>query len=226
MALVKICGVRALDEALAAARAGAELIGVVFVQKSPRRMSPEDLADFVTDVKRACEDEALDPPHFVGLFIDPAPRLLAETAPYLSYFQFHGAETPARVDELGREFGVETIKAVGVGEASDLDGLEEYADAADLLLFDAKPTARGALPGGNGEAFDWSTLNRYRLETRFLLAGGLTPESVSSAVAAARGNAAFHGVDVSSGVEAAPGRKDPERIQRFVAAAKAAFAAT
>ncbi len=222
MALVKICGVRNVDEGVAAARAGAELLGLVFVQRSPRHLRPGAAADLVADIKQTCFDEGYDVPRFVGLFVDPGEKQLSEVAPLLSYFQFHGTEDPARVLEMGDEFGMETIKAIGVSSSSDLQGLEEMADAADLLLFDAKPPSGADLPGGNGVAFDWSILKSYALETPFLVAGGLTADNVSDAVRAGADCPAFHGVDASSGLESAPGVKDPAKIDAFVKAVKSA----
>jgi phosphoribosylanthranilate isomerase len=223
MTLIKICGITTVEHGLVAARAGADLIGLVFVKKSPRYISPEEANDLVTEVKHTFYDEGLDPPHFVGLFVDAGEKELAEAAPFLSHFQLHGHEDPARVAELGLEFGLDVIKAVGVAEAADLVALGEMASAADLLLFDAKPDKGAVLPGGNGQSFDWSILSNYSGETPFLVAGGLTPDNVADAIKAAKGHTAYGGVDVSSGVESAPGKKDAALIEAFVKNAKAAI---
>lgn len=224
MALVKICGVKKVAEGVAAARAGADLIGLVFVPRSPRHLRAEDAADLVAEIKQACFDHDYALPHFTGLFVDPGEQLLAEVAPCVSYFQFHGAEDAERVAEMGAAFGMETIKAIGVSTAEDFEGLSDIADAADLLLFDAKPPNGGDLPGGNGVAFDWSSLKSYQHETPFLLAGGLTPNNVGDAIATAKSFQNFHGVDASSGVESAPGVKDIDKVSAFVRAAKTALA--
>ena len=221
--LIKICGVKSVETGVAAAKAGADLIGFVFVQKSPRYITPEAAEELVTEIKRACEDQGLDAPHFVGLFIDAGERLLAEAAPFLSHFQFHGHEEAERVAEIGAEFGVEMIKALPVGSADDFAAAAAFEDAADILLFDAKAPAGAALPGGNGAVFDWSLLQHYRGTTPFLLAGGLDETNVEAAIAAAKANEAFTGVDVSSGIEVRPGVKDPARIAAFVAAARRAL---
>ncbi len=221
--LVKICGVKTVDQALCAARAGADLIGFVFVAKSPRSVAPDLANDIVTEVKQLSYEEGFALPKFCGLFVDAGEKLLGEAAPFLSHFQFHGHEDAERINEIRDEFGVELIKAVGVAGADDFDGVGALAEAADLLLFDARPPKGASLPGGNGEAFDWSLLKRYQGETPFLLAGGLTPQSVGSAISAAKSHTAFGGVDVSSGVEVRPGDKDKALIEAFIKAAKAAF---
>lgn len=218
--LVKICGLRTAESAIAAARAGADFIGLVFVPKSPRYVAPDLANEIVLETKRTCEDEGFGVPRFVGLFVDAGEKLLAETAPFLSHFQFHGHEDAERIDDMRAEFGNEIIKAVGVGEASDFDGVLALAEAADLLLFDARPPKGAALPGGNGVAFDWTLTARYQGATPFLLAGGLRPETVAGAIRAAAGHTAFAGVDVSSGVETRPGEKDAALIEKFIRAAK------
>jgi phosphoribosylanthranilate isomerase len=218
--LVKICGLRTIDAAEVAARAGADFIGFVFVPKSPRHIAPDLANEIVLETKQYCEDEGFKVPRFTGLFVDAGEKLLAETAPFLTHFQFHGHEDAARINAMRAEFGVEIIKAVGVGEPADLEGLDALAEAADLLLFDARPPKGATLPGGNGVPFDWALVQRYRGETPFLLAGGLTPETVGAAISAVAGHTAFAGVDVSSGVEARPGEKDPALIEAFLRAAK------
>jgi phosphoribosylanthranilate isomerase len=219
---VKICGVRTPGAALAAARAGADMVGFVFVPKSPRAVAADDANDIVTALKQQSFEEGFACPKFCGLFIDAGEKLLAEAAPFLTHFQFHGHEDADRINEIRNEFGLELIKAVGVAELSDLAGVDTLAAAADMLLFDARPPKGAALPGGNGVPFDWSVLKSYRHETPFLLAGGLTPANVGAAIGALAGHVGFAGVDVSSGVEIAPGEKDAALIDAFVKAAKAA----
>lgn len=223
MALIKICGVKTLEAGLAAAEAGADLIGLVFVPKSPRHIRPGDAVDLITDIKQGCYDASLTPPRFVGLFVDAGEQLLAEVAPFLSYFQLHGHEDPDRVSELGDEFGMEIIKALPVGGAEDVARAHAFASVADMILFDARPPKGADLTGGNGVAFDWSHLSAYKGEAPFLVAGGLTAENVGDAVAAARRSPGFAGVDVSSGVESAPGRKDAAAIRTFTAVARQAL---
>jgi phosphoribosylanthranilate isomerase len=221
--LVKICGVRTTAHALAAVRAGADFVGFVFVPKSPRAIRPDDANDIVTEIKQMSFDEGFALPKFCGLFVDAGEKLLSEAAPFLSHFQFHGHEDAERVAEIRAAFGLEVIKAIGVAEAPDFAAAQDFAEAADLLIFDSRPPKGAPLPGGNGEAFDWSILRHYQAETPFLLAGGLNPSNVEKAIRAAKGHTAFAGVDVSSGVEAKPGDKDEALIAAFVKAAKAAF---
>ncbi len=218
--LVKICGLRDAETALAAARAGADFIGFVFVAKSPRFLEPDLANEIVLEAKEYCEDEGLGVPRFTGLFVDAGEKLLAETAPFLTHFQFHGHEDAERIADMRAEFGVEVIKAVGVGVEADFAGVDALAAAADILLFDARPPKGAALPGGNGVAFNWSLLQRYRGETPFLLAGGLNSGTVAAAIRAMGGHTAFAGVDVSSGVETKPGAKDAGLIEAFIRAAK------
>ncbi len=221
--LVKICGVKTAGQALAAARAGADFVGFVFVTKSPRWVAPDDANDIVTEIKQLSYDEGFALPKFCGLFVDAGEKLLGEAAPFLTHFQFHGHEDAERINEIRREFAVEIIKAVGVAESADFDGVDALAAAADLLIFDSKPPKGVSLPGGNGAAFDWSVLKTYRGETPFLVAGGLDPGNVGKAIKAAKDHTAFGGVDVSSGVEVKPGEKDEALIEAFVKKAKAAF---
>jgi phosphoribosylanthranilate isomerase len=218
--LVKICGLKTPADAVAAARAGADFAGFVFVSKSPRHIAPDIAHEIVIETKQTCEDEGLAVPRFVGLFVDAGEKLFAETAPFLTHFQFHGHEDAERINDVRAEFGVEVIKAISVGAAADLDGIDALAEAADLLLFDARPPKGAALPGGNGVSFDWTLTRSYRGQTPFLLAGGLTPETVADAIRASAGHPAFAGVDVSSGVEVRPGEKDAALIAKFIRAAK------
>ncbi len=220
---VKICGVTTPQSALVAAEAGADLIGFVFFHKSPRAIAPEAAEEIVTEVKRACYDKGAEPPHFVGLFVDAGEKLLAEAAPFLTHFQFHGREDAERVAEIGAEFAMEMIKALPVAGAGDLAAAAEFAEAADMLLFDARAPTGAERPGGHGQAFDWSALQHYRGATPFLLAGGLDTDNVAAAIAAARASATFAGVDVSSGVETRPGVKDAAKIRAFIATARGAL---
>lgn len=221
--LVKICGVKTIDHAHAAAKAGADLIGFVFVSKSPRAIAPDAANEIVTEIKQLSYEEGFAFPKFCGLFVDAGEQLLGEAAPFLSHFQFHGHEDAERLNEIRAEFGLDVIKAVGVAEAADFDNVGELAAAADMLIFDARAPKGAQLPGGNGQPFDWSLLKRYQGETPFLLAGGLTPQTVAKAIKAASGHTAFAGVDVSSGVETRPGEKDPALIAAFIKAARSAF---
>ena len=216
---VKICGVSSVDSGIAAMRAGADLLGFVFFRKSPRYITPEAAEELILELKQLSFEEGFALPKLVGLFVDAGEKEFSESAPFLTHFQFHGHESPERCEEMGREFAVEVIKAIPVSESGDIAKAEEFSEAADMLLFDAKPPPGAARPGGHGVVFDWSLIDAYRGETPYLLAGGITETNVAVAIAAQK-SAAFFGVDVSSGVETSPGKKDRQLIESFVSTAK------
>lgn len=208
---VKVCGLTG-DEGLAAAiDAGARYVGFVFFPKSPRHVSPAQAAALAVQVPMGVAK--------VGLFVNPDDATLTSTLEQvpLDMIQLHGGESPARVAEVRALTGLPVIKAVGISGPADLDQLWDYGLVADMLLIDAKPPQDAALPGGNGLAFDWRLLAGRQILKPWLLAGGLTPENVHEAIRLTRAQ----GVDVSSGVESAPGVKDPDRIRRFIARATA-----
>ena len=208
---VKICGLTEPAGLAAAVAAGARYVGFVFFAKSPRHVSPEQAADLAAQVPLGIAK--------VGLFVDPDDALLRavlDKVP-LDMIQLHGAETPARVAEVKALTGLPVIKAVGLAEPADLDALWDYGLVEDMLLIDAKPPKGAALPGGNGVAFDWRLLAGRQILKPWLLAGGLTPDNVAEAIRLTRAP----GIDVSSGVESAPGIKDPDRIRRLIARATA-----
>lgn len=210
-AAVKICGISTRAALAAAVDGGAALIGLVFYPPSPRSVAIADAAALAAAVPPRVER--------VGVFVDPGDSLLAEAAARvaLSALQLHGRESPRRVREIRARFGLPAIKAIPVAGEDDLARAGEYAGAADRLLFDARPPAGApdALPGGNGAAFDWRLVAGRSWPGPWLLSGGLTPENVAEAAAASGAPA----VDVSSGVESAPGVKDSSRIAAFLAAA-------
>lgn len=208
---VKVCGLTG-DEGLAAAiDAGARYVGFVFFPKSPRHVSPAQAAALAVQVPMGVAK--------VGLFVNPDDATLTSTLEQvpLDMIQLHGGESPARVAEVRALTGLPVIKAVGISGPADLDQLWDYGLVADMLLIDAKPPQDAALPGGNGLAFDWRLLAGRQILKPWLLAGGLTPENVHEAIRLTRAQ----GVDVSSGVESAPGVKEPDRIRRFIARATA-----
>lgn len=208
--LVKICGITDEDAMEAAVDAGADFVGLVFFPPSPRFLTFEDAAELSHMLP---EDVRV-----VGLFVDPDDALIekALNSVRLDMIQLHGAETPERVEHLRLEFGHPVMKSVAVAAAADLDAAAAYAEVADWLLFDAKAPSGAALPGGNAVSFDWTLLKGRKWPCPWMLAGGLDPENVAAAVKAAGAQA----VDVSSGVETAPGQKDPARIAAFIRAAK------
>jgi phosphoribosylanthranilate isomerase len=208
--LVKICGLSTPESLEWALSAGADLVGFVHFEKSPRHLSAEAAGALASQVAGRART--------VVLTVDADDRLLDRlvdtVAPDL--VQLHGRESPERVAEVRRRFGRPVIKALGIGSAEDVASASAYVEVADLLLFDAKPPKDASRPGGLGVAFDWSLLKGA--STPFLLSGGLDPSNVDQAVRQVRPS----GVDVSSGVESAPGRKDETRIRAFVAAARVA----
>lgn len=222
--VVKICGVTRAADAVAAAACGATHIGFVFHAKSPRAIDAAAASDIVLSLKQAAFDQAFALPDFVGLFVDAGERPIAEAAPFLTHLQLHGRESPARCAALRDRFGLEVIKALPVASASDCEAASDWDGSADMLVFDARPPEGAERSGGHGRTFDWSLLGSYRGAAPFLLAGGLTAANVAAAVAAARASPGFAGVDVSSGVESAPGVKNKTSIEAFVSAAKSALA--
>ena len=204
---VKVCGLTDAAAVAAAAEGGARYFGFVFYPPSPRSLSPEQAAPLAA---AAPEGRVR-----VGVVVDPSDADLAAILGLvpLDALQLHGAETPARVAAIRANTGRIVIKALKIADREDLDAAADYAEVADLLLFDAKPAqAAGRLPGGNGESFDWELLRGIALARPWLLSGGLSPENLANAVRLSGAQA----VDVSSGVEARPGHKDPAKIRRFL----------
>ena len=206
---VKICGLN--DPAAVAAAAEADFAGFVFFPRSPRHLEPEAAGALAAALPARVRR--------VAVTVDADDALLAAIVAGLrpDLIQLHGRETPARAAGIRGRFGVATIKALAIAEPQDLDAAATYDDAVDWLLFDARPPARpDALPGGNAVSFDWRMLTGRVFARPWFLSGGLGPANVRAAIAAS-GAAA---VDVSSGVESAPGRKDPDLIASFLRAAR------
>jgi phosphoribosylanthranilate isomerase len=208
----KICGITTPDALEAAIQGGADYIGLVFFPKSPRHLDIDRAKTLAERARGAVKVVALT----VDADDDTLQEIVDEVAPDI--LQLHGKETPARVAEIKSKFGRTVIKAIPVAVADDAAMAEPYAGVADLILFDAKAFPGAERPGGNGEAFDWGALEGLPDTMRFMLSGGLSPDNVAAAIEQTHPVA----VDVSSGVETAPGVKDPERIRRFLHAAKTA----
>jgi phosphoribosylanthranilate isomerase len=208
---VKICGLSTEATLSVALEAGAAYVGLVFYPKSPRAV---DLAT-AAKLARIAHGRA----KIVALTVDPDDALIDEIASKVmpDLFQLHGRETPERVEAIRTRTGIPVMKAISVQTAKDAARALDYDRVADLILFDARPPEgrANALPGGNGVAFDWRALLGVRDTVRFMLSGGLTPENVAEAIRLTGATA----VDVSSGVERAPGEKDPEKIRQFILAA-------
>ncbi len=206
----KICGLTDAPAVEAAVQHGADMVGFVFYPPSPRNVSAEQAEILLNEVPSGIDR--------VGLFVDPETdfldKILAKAR--LDLLQLHGDETPERCRAISVYFGLPIIKAIKVSTKADLKAAKDYEDAVDWLMFDARPPADGALPGGNGKAFDWTILKGAEFKRPWLLAGGLTPDNLSQAVQQSGATA----VDVSSGVETAPGKKDPAKIRAFLDAAR------
>ena len=207
---VKICGLTTAADVRAVAGAGAAYCGFVFFEKSPRHLTLQHARALAVDTPIGLAKVALTV-NADDAFLDA----LTEQVP-LDMLQLHGRESPARVAEVKSRYGLPVMKAVGVGEAADLPALDDYQAVADQILVDAKPPKGADLPGGNGLAFDWRLIAGRRWNVPWMLAGGLTPDTVAEAI---RMTGARQ-VDVSSGVEGAPGIKDAALIEAFCASAR------
>lgn len=213
--LVKICGLSTQETVAAAVEAGADFIGFVFHPRSPRYVAPERaeaLAGFARGRARS-----------VALLVDPDEPAAADIAARtgVDWLQLHGMEPAGMVEAIRAGAGRPVIKALGVAGRGDLDQVARYAVVSDLLLIDAKPPRDAAYPGGHGKPFDWSILGALDPAVPFMLSGGLTPDTVAEAIGTVRElGVTLAGVDVSSGVETAPGVKDVDKIRAFVAAVR------
>jgi phosphoribosylanthranilate isomerase len=201
---VKICGVTNLDDAAEAVRLGAWAVGLVHYHRSPRRCEPAEAAAIGAAFRRKCE--------VVGVFVNPTLGEVTKAVENagLTMVQLNGVEGQSFCSEVARRTGVKVIKAIHVASAADIHGAEAYR--TDFHLFDKR--GKG-LWGGTGESFDWGLLRGHRSEIPDILAGGLRPQNVAEAIAIAQPYA----VDVASGVEAEPGRKDHAAMEAFFAAA-------
>lgn len=210
MTQIKICGLRDVETLDAALDAGADYIGLVFYEPSPRHV---DFAQ-AADLARRAHGRA----RVVALVVDPDDDVLTELTSNLQTdaIQFHGHEKPERIEAFRARYVGEIWKAVPVATGEDIDRARLYSPVVDQLLFDAKPAADDTRPGGNGRRFDWSLVSGLDLGLPFVLSGGLDPDNVAEAIRISRAPM----VDVSSGVESAPGIKDPDRIAAFVRAVR------
>ena len=211
---VKICGINSAAAADAVLRAGADFGGLVFFAKSPRNLTVPAGAALAERMRGRLK--------LAALVVNPDDEMLARIAAEVKpdFFQLHGQETPARAGEILARFHIPLIKALPLAEPSDLLRAGDY-DMADFLLFDAPPAASATRPGGHGVAFDWQMLKGASIRQPWFLAGGLNPENVGRAIAASGATM----VDVSSGVESAPGMKSESLIADFAAAARQRIAA-
>ena len=210
--IVKICGLSTEETLDAALDAGADMVGFVLFPKSPRFVSLDKAAALARRARGRAEIVVLT------VDVDDAALGAAIETVRPDWLQLHGRERVERAAAIRTRFGIRAMKAVGVAGPDDLALARSYAGAADRLLLDAKPPKDATRPGGNARTFDWKLLAGFTPGVPYLLSGGLTPANVAEAIAVT----GAPGVDVSSGVETAPGKKDPARIRAFIANARAA----
>jgi phosphoribosylanthranilate isomerase len=206
----KICGLSSEAAVAAAVAGGAAYVGFVFYPPSPRSVTPARAGELCAAVPASVKR--------VGMFVDADDTAIAavlEAAP-LDILQFHGVESPARVAEANRRFSRPVMKAIAIAGPEDVDAAARYEDAADMLLFDAKPPPGATRPGGNGLAFDWQLIAGREWQLPWMLSGGLTAEVLAEAIRISGATA----VDVSSGVERRPGDKDLDKIRAFLDVAR------
>lgn len=208
---IKICGLSTPESVMAARDHGATHLGFIFFPKSPRNVSVEQAADLRALAGRAstvavtvdADDELLD-----AIVTKMDPDLL----------QLHGAETVERVQEIRARYALPVIKALAVRDGADLDCAHLYEEVATMLLLDAKPPKGADLPGGNGVSFDWALLDNFKSAAPVLLSGGISRANLDTALDILRGNSSIVGLDLSSGVESAPGVKDVAEIAALLSA--------
>ena len=210
--LVKICGLSTPDTLAAALDAGADMVGFVFFPPSPRTLTFDQARALGARVEGRAQKVALSV-NADDVTLDAVVEALRP-----DLMQLHGKETPARVAEVRARYGLQVMKALGVSKPEDLAAVAPYEPVADRILFDAKPPKGAVLPGGNGLAFDWTILRGRPTRLPWMLSGGLDAANVAEAIRISGATA----VDVSSGVESAPGVKDEARIRDFVAACRSA----
>lgn len=209
--IVKICGIRTPETLEAAIESGADIVGFMHVQRSPRYVDLEMLTELISQARGRIET--------CVVLVNPDNSCVMEIAALSpDWIQLHGPETPHRVEAVREEAGIAILKAVPIGTADDVAAVKAFADVSDRVLLDAKPPKGAERQGGNGVPFDWKLLKALDPSVPFMLSGGLTPETVGDAIKATRPM----GVDVSSGVETAPGEKDAGLIRAFIEAARAA----
>ncbi|MGN6158809.1 MAG: phosphoribosylanthranilate isomerase [Devosia sp.] len=210
---IKICGIKTEAILDAAIDAGADMVGFVHFARSPRHLELDDIGELISLARGRAET--------CVLLVNPDNTLVAQVAALgPDWIQLHGPETPHRVEAIRDEAGIAILKACHIGSVEDVAAVSAFADCADRLLLEAKPPKDATRPGGLGVTFDWTLLKALDRELGFMLSGGLTPANVAAAIMAARPM----GVDVSSGVESAPGVKDAALIRAFITNARSAAA--
>jgi phosphoribosylanthranilate isomerase len=209
--VVKICGIKTPALLDAAIDAGADIVGFMFVERSPRYVGLEAMQELISLARGRVET--------CVVMVNPDNSTVMEVAALSpDWIQLHGPETPHRVEAIRDEAGIAVIKALSIGSAEDVARVAEFAAVADNILLDAKPPKGAEREGGLGISFDWTLLKALDPSVSFMLSGGLTPATVGEAIKAVRPM----GVDVSSGVETAPGVKDAALIRAFIDSARQA----
>jgi len=209
--IIKICGIKTPALLEVAIAAGADMVGFVHFERSPRHVGIDTLQELISMARGRVET--------CVLLVNPDNSCVMEVSALSpDWIQLHGPETPHRVEAIRDEAGIAILKAIAIGSAEDIAHVAQFVDVADRILLDAKAPKGGDRPGGNGAAFDWGLLKALDPELGFMLSGGLTPDTVGDAIRQVRPM----GVDVSSGVESAPGVKNAELIRTFVARARQA----
>jgi len=209
--IIKICGVRTPEILEAAIEAGADMVGFMHFARSPRHVDIETLQELISEARGRVET--------CVVLVNPDNSCVMEVAALSpTWIQLHGPETPHRVEAIRDEAGIAVMKAISIGTAEDIATVASFVDVADRIMLDAKAPKNAERPGGHGTPFDWTLLKGLDPDLQYLLAGGLTPDTVAEAVRAVRPM----GVDVSSGVETAPGVKDAKLIRAFIENARAA----
>ena len=209
--LIKICGLKTPDALDVALEAGADMVGFVFFPASPRHVGYEAVRLLAARVRGRAKK--------VALSVDASDEQLAAIIDALKpdLLQLHGQEAPERVTVVRTRFGLPVMKALPIAQKADLSPIRLYDKLADRLIFDARAPRDATRPGGLGKSFDWRLLENLKVGVPFMLSGGLDADNVAEALRITRAG----GVDVSSGVERAPGEKDPDKIRAFVRAARA-----
>lgn len=207
---VKICGLTRAEDAQSAISAGADFLGFIVEAKSPRRVSVSEAERLFTPTKGLAKR--------VAVTVNPDDELLDEISSKLmpDFVQFHGDETVERLSEISKRYDFGLIKAVPIVTDEDMKTAGEYSGVVDFLLYDAKPPKGSQVRGGHGIKLDWNIIARAPTPKTFALAGGLSAETVGEAIARTKAPI----LDVSSGVESAPGVKDASKIQAFMKAVR------
>lgn len=209
--IIKICGIKTKPILDAAVEAGADMVGFMHFARSPRHLELDPIGELISLARGRVET--------CVVLVNPDNTLVAQVAALgPDWIQLHGPETPHRVEAIRDEAGVEIMKVCSIGSAEDCTHVAEFADIADRILLDAKAPKDASRPGGLGVPFDWTLLKALDPALSFMLSGGLTPDNVAAAITATRPM----GVDVSSGVESAPGVKDARLLRSFIEKARAA----